>query len=33
MEEGISIDYKSLKKVVDSSGKLRSEGLRKELNI
>lgn len=28
MEEGISIDYKSLKKVVDSSGKLKSEGLR-----
>lgn len=28
MEEGISIDYKSLKKVVDLSGKLKSEGLR-----
>lgn len=28
IEEGISIDYKSLKKVVDSSGKLKSEGLR-----
>ncbi|WP_396153065.1 ATP-binding protein [Flavobacterium sp.] len=28
MEEGIGIDYKSLKKVVDSSGKLKSEGLR-----
>lgn len=28
MEEGISIDYKSLKKVVDTAGKLKSEGLR-----
>lgn len=28
MEEGISIDYKSLKKVVDTTGKLKSEGLR-----
>lgn len=28
MEEGIGIDYKSLKKVVDSAGKLKSEGLR-----
>jgi ATP-dependent DNA helicase RecG len=27
-EEGISIDYKSLKKVVDTAGKLKSEGLR-----
>ena len=28
MEEGISIDYKSLKKVVDTAGKLKSDGLR-----
>ena len=28
MEEGISIDYKSLKKVLDSSGKIKSDGLR-----
>jgi ATP-dependent DNA helicase RecG len=28
MEEGIGIDYKSLKKVVDTAGKLKSEGLR-----
>jgi ATP-dependent DNA helicase RecG len=28
MEEGISIDYKSLKKVLDSSGKTKSDGLR-----
>ncbi|ENA1795430.1 putative DNA binding domain-containing protein [Flavobacterium psychrophilum] len=28
MEEGISIDYKSLKKVLDTAGKLKSEGLR-----
>ncbi len=28
MEEGINIDYKSLKKVVDTAGKLKSEGLR-----
>jgi len=28
IEEGISIDYKSLKKIVESSGKLKSEGLR-----
>lgn len=28
MEEGTGIDYKSLKKVVDSAGKLKSEGLR-----
>jgi ATP-dependent DNA helicase RecG len=28
MEEGISIDYKSLKKVVDTAGRLKSEGLR-----
>ena len=28
MEEGISIDYKSLKKVLDTVGKLKSEGLR-----
>lgn len=27
-EEGISIDYKSLKKVLDTAGKLKSEGLR-----
>ena len=28
MEEGISIDYKSLKKVLDSAGKIKSDGLR-----
>ena len=28
MEEGISIDYKSLKKIVDNSGKIKSDGLR-----
>lgn len=28
MEEGISIDYKSLRKVIDTAGKLKSEGLR-----
>lgn len=28
MEEGISIDYKSLKKVLDTAGKIKSEGLR-----
>ena len=28
MEEGIGIDYKSLKKVVDTAGKLKSDGLR-----
>jgi ATP-dependent DNA helicase RecG len=28
MEEGVSIDYKSLKKVADTSGRLKSEGLR-----
>jgi predicted HTH transcriptional regulator len=28
MEEGIGIDYKSLKKVIDTAGKLKTEGLR-----
>lgn len=28
MEEGVNIDYKSLKKVADTSGRLKSEGLR-----
>lgn len=28
MEEGVSIDYKSLKKVLDTAGKLKSDGLR-----
>jgi len=28
MEEGISIDYKSLRKIIDTSGKIKTEGIR-----
>ncbi len=28
MDEGISIDYKSIRKIIDPSGKIKTEGIR-----